>query len=140
MISVVFDCGVLISAIGWGGNPRFCLDVVASGRASLFVTDEIWTEYSDRIPRRLAEENRGVDPQPVLSWLLTVAHFVEAAPLGKQRSRDVKDEHYLACAVRVSADAIVSNDRDLLVLRKPFGIPILTPIQFLKQVRAEDAV
>jgi uncharacterized protein len=137
MIRVVLDCGVLISAIGWGGNPRSCLDVIASGRAAIFVTDEIWNEYCDRIPRRLAEENRSVDPQPVLSWLLTVAQFVDPAPLGKQRSRDVKDDRYLACGLRVGADAIVSNDRDLLALRKPFGIPILTPIQFLKMMRDE---
>ena len=137
MIRVVLDCGVLISAIGWGGNPRSCLDVIAAGRAMLFVTDEIWNEYSDRIPRRLAEENRGVDPQPFLSWLLTVAQFVEGAPLGKQRSRDVRDDRYLACALRIGADAIVSNDRDLLALRKPFGIPIMTPIQFLKMSRAQ---
>jgi len=135
MIRVVLDCGVLISAIGWGGNPRSCLDIIASGRATLFVTNEIWNEYSDRLPRRLAEENRDVDPEPVLSWILTVAQFVEAAPLGKQRSRDAKDDRYLACALRAGADAIVSNDRDLLVLRKPFGIPIQTPIQFLKMMR-----
>jgi putative PIN family toxin of toxin-antitoxin system len=140
MIRVVFDCGVMISAIGWDGNPRFCLDVIASGRATLYVTDEIWIEYSDRIPRRLAEEGRAVDPQAVLAWLFTVAQFVDPAPLGKQRSRDIKDDRYLACAVRVGADAIVSNDRDLLVLRKPFGIPILTPIQFLKWVRTQEGV
>jgi putative PIN family toxin of toxin-antitoxin system len=137
MIRIVLDCGVLISAIGWGGNPRACLDVVASGRATLFVTNEIWNEYSSRVPRRLAEEKRAVDPQPVLSWILTVAQFVEAAPLGKQRARDAKDDPYLACALRVRADAIVSNDRDLLALRKPFGIPIMTPIQFLKMARKE---
>ena len=137
MIRVVLDCGVLTSAIGWGGNPRSCLDAIASGQAVLFLTDEIWNEYSDRIPRRLAEEKRDVDPQPVLSWILTVAHFVDPAPLGKQRSRDVKDDRYLACALRASADAIVSNDRDLLVLRKPFGISIMTPIQFLKFLRTE---
>jgi uncharacterized protein len=140
MIRVVLDCGVLISAIGWGGNPRSCLDVIASGRATLFVTDEIWNEYTDRIPRRLAEENRGVDPHPVLSWLLTVSQFVEGAPLGKQRSRDAKDDCYLACALRIRADAIVSNDRDLLALRKPFGIPIMTPIQFLKMARSEPGI
>jgi predicted nucleic acid-binding protein len=95
-----------------GGNARSCLDLVASGRATLFVTDEIWNEYSDRIPRRLAEEGRGVDVQPVLAWLLTVAQFVEGAPLGKPRSRDLKDDRYLACALQIRADAIVSNDRD----------------------------
>ena len=132
MIRAVFDCGVLISAIGWGGNPRRCVDLVAARQADLFVTNEIWTEYADRIPRRLREEQREVDPTPVLSLLLAFARFVEPAPLGKRRSRDVKDDRYLACALAARADAVVSNDRDLLVLGKPFGIPILTPVQFLK--------
>ncbi|MGA2543974.1 MAG: PIN domain-containing protein [Verrucomicrobiota bacterium] len=135
MIRAVLDCGVLVSAIGWGGHARACLDLAASGQVSLFVTDEIWNEYADRIAPILAAEKRDVDPQPVLAWLLTVAQFVAPAPLGKQRSRDIGDDCYLACALQAGADVIVSNDRDLLVLGKPFGIAILTPIQFLKLVR-----
>ena len=112
-----------------------CLELAASAQVSLFVTDEIWQEYADRVPRILAREGREVDAQPVLAWLLTIARFVEPSPLGKQRSRDVRDDCYLACALRANADAIVSNDRDLLILGNPFGIAILTPIQFLKLVR-----
>ena len=52
-------------------------------------------------------------------------------PLGKQRSRDVKDERFIAAALAGHAEAIVSYDRDLLVLRKPFGIPIMRPAAFL---------
>lgn len=89
-----------------------------------------------RVPQILAENRPGVDPRPLLDWLLTVVHFVEPTPLGKQRSRDVKDDRYLACALSVEAAALVSNDRDLLDLKKPFGIPIMTPIQFLKLVRS----
>jgi putative PIN family toxin of toxin-antitoxin system len=135
VIRAVFDCGVLVSAIGWGGNPRACLELAASGQVSLFVTDEIWTEYSGRIPVILAKERCNVDPQPVLAWLLSVVRFVEPSPLGKQRSRDAGDDAYLACAVQANAEAIVSNDRDLLDLGKPFGIQVLTPIQFLKLAR-----
>jgi putative PIN family toxin of toxin-antitoxin system len=137
MIRAVFDCGVLVSAIGWGGNARACMELVAAGQVALFVTDEIWREYADRIPSILARERRHADPQPVLAWLLVVAHFVEPSPLGKQRSRDIRDECYLACALQSNADAIVSNDRDLLALEKPFGIGVMTPIQFLKLVRSE---
>lgn len=135
MIRAVLDCGVLVSAIGWGGNARACLELAASGQASLFVTDEIWREYAGRIPRILGRERPQVDPQPVLAWLLTIVHFVEPAPLGKQRSRDLHDDCYLACALRAGADAIVSNDRDLPALGKPFGVSIMTPIQFLKMAR-----
>ena len=136
MIRAVLDCGVLVSAIGWTGNARACLDLAAAGQVSLFVTDEIWNEYTDRIPSILAAEKPTVDPQPVLAWLLTVVQFVEPAPLGKQRSRDHRDDCYLACGVQAGAEVIVSNDRDLLVLGKPFGIAIVTPIQFLKMVRS----
>ena len=78
MIPVVFDCGILVSAIGWVGNPRRC--------------------------------------------------------------RDRKDDPYLACAVGARAQFIVSNDRDLLVLQKPFGVAIVTPIQLLLHVRGEAEV
>ena len=72
MIRAVLDCGVLVSAIGWGGNARACLDLAASGQVSLFVTDQIWNEYAGRIPPILAAEKRNVDPQPVLAWLLAI--------------------------------------------------------------------
>ncbi len=75
MIRAVLDCGVLVSAIGWGGNARACLDLAASGQVLLFVTDEIWNEYSNRIPSILATERRAVNPQAVLAWLLTIAHI-----------------------------------------------------------------
>jgi predicted nucleic acid-binding protein len=58
--------------------------------------------------------------------------------LGKQRSRDPTDDRYLACALGARAEALVSNDRDLLVLGKPFGVPVMTPIHFLKLVRGRS--
>jgi len=137
MIRAVFDCGVLVSAIGWGGHARACLDLTASGQVEMFVTEEIWKEYAEQIPAVLARERRPVEPQPVLAWLLSIAHFVDPAPLGKPRSRDAGDDCYLACALQAEADAIVSNDRDLLVLGRPFGIRVLTPIQFVKLVRSQ---
>jgi predicted nucleic acid-binding protein len=56
--------------------------------------------------------------------------------LGKQRCRDAKDERYLACALGADAEAIVTNDRDLLALGKPFGVAVMTPIEFLKLARS----
>jgi predicted nucleic acid-binding protein len=60
--------------------------------------------------------------------------LVEPAPLGKPRSRDVKDDPYLACALAAGAKVIVSRDEDLLVLQKPFGIQILTPRELLMKL------
>lgn len=44
MIPAVFDCGVVVSALGWSGNPRFCLDLVYAGQVVLFATTEVWEE------------------------------------------------------------------------------------------------
>lgn len=140
MIPAVLDCGVLVSAIGWGGHPRACLQLAASGQVRLCVTPDVWAEYDARVPAILAAKRPGVDARPVLDWLLTVAWFVDPAPLGKSRSRDLQDDRYLACALGARAEAIVSNDRDLLDLGKPFGVAILTPIEFLKLVRGRTGL
>ena len=60
---------------------------------------------------------------------------MEPVPLGKPRSRDPKDDRYLACALGAKAEALVSNDRDLLALERPCGVAILTPVESLKLVR-----
>jgi hypothetical protein len=41
----------------------------------------------------------------------------------------------MSSALQAGADVVVSNNRDFMELGKPFGIAILTTIQFLKLVR-----
>jgi uncharacterized protein len=134
VILAVFDCSVVVSAIGWGGLPRACLNVVGAGQAVLCVTAEVWGEYERRAPEILAEKKPAAEPRPVLDWLLKRAYFVAPAPLGKRRSRDPKDDPYLAAALGAGAQCVVTNDKDLLVLGKPFGVAMLTPVEFLRLV------
>jgi len=73
-------------------------------------------------------------PVTTLNWYYDQVKLVEPAPLGKQRSRDVKDDPYLACALAAGVKIIVSRDDDLLALEKPFGIQILTPRELLTRL------
>jgi len=73
-----------------------------------------------------------------LARLLKLAHFVDPAPLGKRRSRDVADDRYLAAALGAGAKCVITNDRDLLSLGKPFGVAMLTPVEFVKRARAPE--
>ena len=134
MRSVVIDCNVLIAGIGWTGNPRLVLDAVFAGIVTAAVTSEVWQEYEDRVPAILAEHQREADPAPVLRKLAMMARLVDPAPLGKRRSRDASDDRYLAAALAADA-AIVTNDRDLLDLGKPFGVMIITPAGFMRWLR-----
>ncbi len=134
MIRAVYDCNVIISGIGWNGAARNCLKLVACRQVFLYVSDEILVEYEAVIPETLAEETPKVDPLPKLAWIRNKARLVEPAPLGKRRSRDVKDDIYLAAAIAASATWIVTYDKDLLALEKPFGIGIIRPPEFLRRM------
>src|ERR1035438_3153964 len=75
-------------------------------------------------------------PYTILDWYYGTVKMVSHAPLGKQPSRDAKDDPYLACALAAPAGLIVSRDQDLLVLGKPFGVEIITPRELLKRLAA----
>lgn len=59
---------------------------------------------------------------------------VAPASLGKQRSRDLDDDPYLACALAAGASFVISRDEDLLVLEKPFGIAVISPRELLTRL------
>jgi predicted nucleic acid-binding protein len=99
MIRAVYDCNVILSAIGWNGSARHCLKFVARRRVFLFVTDAILTKYESIIPQTLAEEMPEINPHPKFVWVRVKSRLVEPSPLGKRRSRDAKDDIYLACAL-----------------------------------------
>ena len=134
-MNVVADTNVVVSAIFWPGESRDCLVLWARRSFDLAVSVPILDEYSE-VAHRLARRIRAVDPEPWLQWIELKAKVYEPAPLGKGRSRDPNDDRFLACALACGAKIIVSKDKDLLVLQKPFGVEILSPRQFLARFQA----
>ena len=83
----------------------------------------------------MADELPDVDPLPKLAWIHARARRVEPSPLGKRRSRDAKDDIYLAGALAASAQYLVTYDKDLLDLEKPFGVETIRPAEFLRRIQ-----
>jgi putative PIN family toxin of toxin-antitoxin system len=131
-VNVVLDTNVVVSGIFWPGDDRECLALWARRRFSLALSPWILAEYCE-VARRLAGQFPQVNPEPWLHWIEAKARVYEPAPLGKQRSRDAEDDPFLAVALGSGARFLVSKDRDLLVLGKPFGVEILRPSQFLRR-------
>ena len=129
---VVFDTSTVASAVFWpGSTARRTLAGAARRRFRLAATAEILEEYAVTCAALHAERPKQ-NPSGPLAWIRSQAVYVEPAALGKQRSRDREDVMFLACALAAKADYIVSNDRDLLVLGRPFGVRIVTPGEFLR--------
>jgi putative PIN family toxin of toxin-antitoxin system len=131
-MKVVFDAGVVFSGVGWRGEAHLCLVQMAKRRVIAYATAET------------LEELRGVvgeigfkvqhSPYTILDWYYRAVKNVSPAPLGKQRSRDSKDDPYLACALAAKANLIISRDHDLLFLEKPFGIEVIEPRELLRRL------
>ena len=129
---VVLDANVVFAGVGWRGEAHNCLVVMAKRRITVFATLEILEEIRALVAVRGGKFKHA--PHNLLTWYYDRVKLVEPAPLGKQRSRDVKDDPYLACALAAGAKVIVSRDDDLLALQKPFGIQILTPRELLTKL------
>jgi putative PIN family toxin of toxin-antitoxin system len=131
-VRVVLDANVVFAGVGWRGEAHNCLLAMAKRRITVFATLEILEEVRVLVAERGGKFRH--QPQNLLTWYYERVKLVEPAPLGKQRSRDAKDDPYLACALAAGAKIIVSRDDDLLVMKKPFGIQILTPRDLLTKL------
>lgn len=138
---LVIDTNVVLSALLWGGIPRQVLDAVHRGRATAFTSHELIRELSNVLEREkfaAIAAKSGKTPQSLAETYTGVAVLVEPAPLSELRSlRDPKDAFVLACAVAARADAIVTGDLDLGVLKSYRGIVILTPSECLARLEAD---
>jgi putative PIN family toxin of toxin-antitoxin system len=131
-VRVVLDANVVFAGVGWRGEAHNCLLAMAKRRITVFATLEILEEVRALVAERGNKFKHA--PHNLLTWYYDRVKLVDPAPLGKQRSRDAKDDPYLACALAAGAKVIVSRDDDLLALEKPFGIQILTPRELLTRL------
>ena len=129
---VVLDANVVFAGVGWRGEAHNCLLVMAKRRITVFATQDILEEVRALTVERGSKFKHS--PYNLLTWYYDRVKLVEPAPLGKQRSRDAKDDPYLAAALAAHAKFIVTRDPDLLDLGKPFGVEILTPRAFLSNL------
>ncbi len=130
-MTIVVDTNVVVSAAFWPrSEDRRCFVLLARRKCRLAITEVILDEYRTLAYRIGRRECPDKDPTPFLDWIERVALLVEPSPLGKRRSRDVKDDPFLACALASRAEFIVTKDQDLLALDKPFGVEIVAPRAF----------
>ena len=130
---VVLDANVVFAGVGWRGEAYQCLLAMAKRRITVFATQEILEEVRTLTTARGSKFKHA--PHNLLTWYYEQVKLVAPIPLGKQRSRDAKDDPYLACALAAGAKLIVSRDDDLFALEKPFGIQIVTPRELLIKLR-----
>ena len=128
---VVLDTNVFVSSF-CGGRPKLIIALWARGHVNLCLSPAIVEEYI-AVVRRL-----GLDRRPELDEVLDLVKrghhtcFASAVPDLHVVAADPDDDRFIACAVALNADAIVSGDHHLLDMGSYIDIPILAPAEFLR--------
>ena len=126
-MTVVLDTNVLVAALVASGLCHEVVHRCLRGHtvvSSAALLDELEKTLRDRF---------SLTPQARLFLKQLRAHIrlVDAPPLPAPVCRDPDDDVVLATAVAGQADAVVTGDQDLLVLKVYERIRILTPREFV---------
>ena len=126
---VVFDSGIWVSAMEFGGTPlEAVIRAIAQDRFA--VCDQIEEEVVRVLTRKFGWEAQRVRADLAFYWLDAVRVQLEGTVT--RICRDPKDEPILECAERAEAECIVTGDHDLLSLASYRGIRIMTARDYVE--------
>ncbi len=130
-LKAVVDTSVFVAAIFWQGSARECLARFARRQFEAVVSEPILREFAETAWELKLQEDLPQDPQPWLNWMNGRATIIAPALLNEPVCSDADDEKFIECALAARAAYIISRDRHLLQLVKPFGIRIVDDREFL---------
>jgi putative PIN family toxin of toxin-antitoxin system len=108
-----------------------CRDIVKRRLPAheLFTSRVLLAEVNEKL-----RDKFGVDPNtvPFIKAYQDRAAVLLPPPLPTRVCRDPDDDEVLAVAAAAKAEAVVTGDEDLLILKSYSGIPILSPRQLVE--------
>lgn len=127
---VILDTNILISALGWKGNPRIIFDRVINGKIELIISFKQIGELlrvMEYLKFRFTEEQKN----KLLSILLEVATLVMTTSKVDVIKDDPDDNLILEPANEMKIDFVISGNDHLLKLKEFKGAKIITAKEFL---------
>jgi len=139
-IRVVIDTNLLISSLLFGGGVASKLRVLWQ---SSEVVPVLCKETMLELMRVLHYPKFKLTPEGREQILAELIPYMETLILPKRwpalpACRDLHDQVFLALAIITKADALVTGDKDLLVLIDEFQIPIVTLAEFLETIALSE--
>lgn len=127
---IVLDTNVLVSGILAEGLCREIVETHLPDHTPI-LSRRLWEELV-----YVLEEKFGLtlDNLPLLGLYHRLATWVEPNELKPSVCRDCNDDWVLATALAGEAEAIVTGDDDLLILRRHRSVVIVSPRQFLERL------
>jgi len=124
------DSNVIVSGIVFSGTERWILMATFRREHTFVISQDVQREVLGVMQRRFPRLRK--EAEQVLSLLrveIITRKTYEKHPREFPGLRDPKDAHVLAAAILSRCDAVVTGDRDLVVLGEVEGVKILRPSQ-----------
>jgi len=133
----VFDTSAIVSALLFNDSVPGRAFYAAMEVGEILLSQATTAELFDVLGRAkfdhyLTREER----EQFLVVLLREATVVEIAE-EFHASRDPRDDKFLELAVNGRASCVITGDEDLLILHPFRGIPVISPVQFLRHLAEE---
>ncbi len=135
-LQVVIDTNVVVAALRSrrGASYQLLLSI-NRGHFDINISVPLFLEYEDVCQRLVGEiELTARDIRAVLDYLCTVAHRRNIFYLWRPFLNDPKDDMVLEVAVASACDYIVTFNQADFRGAEQFGIRVVTPKEFLKEV------
>lgn len=136
-MKIVLDSNVIVAAFATRGLCCSLFELCIS-RYTIIISEHIVSEIYRILHEKIKMPSNKVDE--VISYLKKFCETCQYEKLKENICRDKDDDEILALAKSISADYIVTGDKDLLVLKTFESIPIIKPRDFWQIARSEEQI
>ena len=127
----MIDTNIFVSSF-FGGNPRKIIDLWKNGNINLCLSKDILDEYIGVLQRIGLKEVSEIEELLSLFAKGFNILFTAKTPQIRAVKDDPEDDKFIACAVALKAEVIITGDKALKTMDEYMGIKILVSQQFLK--------
>ena len=126
-MKIVLDANVVVAAFASRGLCESIVELCLHSH-EIVLCEELLEEILRNLRQKIKLPS--VIVEDIGKLLREHANMISPIPLKADLCRDPDDVKILGLAVAANVDCIVTGDKDLLILEKFQGIPILTPRSF----------
>lgn len=132
----VLDTNVLISAALSTDSPPAQVTLWVIGHGRLIFSEPTFEEFRSRLWRPKFDRYLSIERRnQILHDFSAIAEWVETGDVVMpERSRDPDDDMFIATAIAGAARWLVSGDKDLLDMKPPEDMAILSPSDMWKRI------
>ena len=140
-MKVVLDTNIWVSAWLWRGVPGNLIHLAIMGKITLCSSEVLLAELANTFTyKKIIHKIQSLNftKEQLMLGTREIAKIYQISEITVPELRDPDDTIVLATAIASQADAIITGDRDLLMLREYQGIQIMTANDFLQQYFETD--